>query len=469
VLAVVTLSATAITCNVFEPPELRDDGGGASAGAGGASGGGGIGASAGTGGSAGSSAHSGSNGDAGPAENWWAHTTADGCLSAGVPKASDRPSASGGTSLPPIQLATSRMRFGSADDDKPLTGNPAAWQEIGFDIDESCTASETCTADGEPIVEHACKNSLLIPFDGKQCRDNQIGNLFPVAALSPIVGPLFGVTEPNWNCALHRGELTLFLKVSDYDGQPNDSSVRVDLYTSTGLQALPNWTCTSGPEGSVAPDWFNQAPWLHIEHWKIAQRSIALNAQNPPPELPDSKYADVAGFVRDGWLFAQFPAATELWLNGERGHVPGFRLQLHRAVMVGKLGKAQNGTWTLTQGTFGAVVLPSEILGSFREIAFCENMCDAYDSVVQYLNTHQDALSGTSEKLPDTPCNALSIGIAFEARQATATAADVEEVDPPVDCPPPKHPLVPQHGCVCPATGGGPCMPPDAGTGDGGN
>jgi hypothetical protein len=447
-------------------------GSGAPPAASGLGGSGGAGASSG-GGSAGggSSGTSGSGGDAGPSENWWAEETPHGCQSAGVPRATDRPTTSGDKpSLPPIYLATTRMRFGSADDDKPLTGNAEAWKGIGFDLDETCTASETCVLDGGPLVEHACKNSLLVPFDGKECRDNQIGNLFPVAALSPIVGPLFGVTEPNWNCAMHRGELTVFLKISGYDGEANDSSVRVDMYTSTGLQTLPNWTCTSGPQGSVPPDWFNQAPWLHIEPWKIAKRSIALNAQNPPPELPDSKFADVAGFVRDHWLFAQLPAGTELWLDGERAHMAGFRLQLHRAVMVGKLGKAPNGTWTLSKGTFGGVVLPSEILGSFREIAFCENMCDAYLSVVQYLNTHQDALSSTSEKLPDTACNALSIGIAFEARQATATAADVEEVNPPVECPPPKHPLVPKHGCLCPEPGvGGPCVPADSGAGDAGD
>ena len=454
-----------VGCNVFEPPELESDGGSGSAGA---SGGGGIDASAGAGGSAGQTAGAG-GADAAPGENWWAYTTPEECESAGVPENADRPTTGGtGSELAPIYLATTRMRFGSAADDPPLSPDENAWKDLGFDLDESCTASETCVVDGGPLVQHACKNSLLVPFDGNHCRDNQIGKLFPVAALSPFVGPLFGITEPDWNCAFHRGEFSIFFKVSGYDGSANDPSVRVDLYTSIGLQTLPNWTCTGGPQGGPPSDWFNQAPWLHTEPWKIAQRSIALSAQDAGSDLPDAKHADPAAFVRDGWLFAQLPAGAEFWLDGERGHVPGFRLQLHRGVLVGKLGKKLDGTWTLTKGTVGGVVLPSEILSAFREIGFCENMCEAYGSVVQYLNTNQDALSSTSQKLPETACNSLSIGIGFEARQAMATSADIEPVKAPVDCPDPKHPLAPEHGCICPAPGvGGPCVSPDAG-GDGG-
>src|SRR5512143_232297 len=146
-------------CNVFEPPEATTDGGagtgatltggkggtdastGGSGGTG-ATGGGGAGGSGGnTGGAAGT--------DAGPGEPWWPYTTPDGCQSAGVPTSSDRPASSDpGSTIAPIYLATSRMRFGSANDDAALTPNDKAWVGIGFDIDQSCTNSPTCTADG---------------------------------------------------------------------------------------------------------------------------------------------------------------------------------------------------------------------------------------------------------------------------------------------------------------------------------
>ena len=451
------------SCSVFEPPGATSDAGTNADSA--------LGGGAGVGGSAGGSAgqDSGSGGtpsDSGPGGPWWNTQSKDGCQSVGVPTSADRPANSDpGAAIAPVYLATTRLRFGSANDDSALTPNDKAWLDIGLDVDLSCTNSSTCSVGGNLVEEHACKNDLLVPFDGTQCRDNQIGKLYPVAALSPNVGPLFGVTEPNWNCALHRGEFGVIFKVSDYNGKPNDTSVRVDVYTSIGLQTLQNWTCTDGPNGSVPADWFNQAPWLHTAPWKIAENSLDLSGTPSGNEVPPSKYADPAAFVRDGYLFARLPPATEFWLDGERAHVPGFRLLLHRSVLIGKLEKAQDGTWKLLEGTLAGVVLPTEILGSFRELGFCENMCVAYSNVVAYLNTNQDTLSTTSAKLPDTACNSLSIGIGLEARQATATAADVEKAKAPVDCPTPKHPLAPQHGCVCPDPKvGGPCVLPDAGT-----
>ncbi len=457
------LAGLAAGCSVFEPPGATSDGGstsdaalGGAAGVGGSLGGGG--GQSGSGGTAGTP-------DAGPTGPWWNTKSKDGCDSVGVPTNADRPSVTDpGAPLAPIYLATTRLRFGSASDDAALTANDKAWLDIGLDIDLSCTNSSTCTVNGTNVEEHACKNDLLVPFDGTQCRDNQIGKLYPVAALSPFVGPLFGITEPNWNCALHRGEFGLIFKLSEYNGEPNDASVRVDLYTSMGLQTLQNWTCTSGSGGGVPDNWFKQAPWLHTAHWKIADSSLDPTGTPTGNEVPPSKYADPAAFVRDGYLFASLPPATEFWLDGERAHVPGFRLLLHRSVLIGKIEKAQDGTWKLLEGTMAGVVLPNEILGAFRELGFCQNMCVAYDNVVAYLNTNQDTLSNTSAKLPDTACNALSIGIGLEARQATATAKDVDKAKKPVDCPAPQHPLAPQHGCVCPDPKvGGPCVVLDGG------
>lgn len=459
----------AVACSVFEPPTgaTSDGGGGNSSGGSSASGGtgavggtGGIDASAGTGGTAGT--------DAGTTGPWWPHKTANGCDSEGVPTSKDRPSSSGSGSDQTITLAISRMRFGNAKDDAQLTEDGTAWQDIGFDLDDSCTGSATCVVDGGKVKEQACKNSVLLPFDGNDCRDNQIGALFPIAALSPQVGDLFGISELDWNCSLWRGEFSVILKVSGYNGQLNDDSVRLDIYTSIGLQGLPSWTCTSGTNGGVPDNWYKQAQWLKTKHWTVAKRSIALNAGDAGTGLPNSKYADPAAFVRNGYLFASLPSGTEIWLDGERAHVPGFRILLHRALLVGKLFMRPNNTWKISDGTIGGVVLPSEILNSFRELGFCENMCSDYDNVKGYLNTNQDTLSSTDAKLPNTPCDSLSVGIAFEALEATADAKDLVSVQTPVDCPQPRNPNAPRQGCVCPDPKvGGPCVLPDGGA-DGG-
>ncbi len=461
----VSAASIAVACSVFEPPSGAADGGpdSSAGGGGGIAGGGGAGgtdASAGTGGTAGA--------DAGPVGPWWPYTNADSCQSEGVPSDSDRPTTGSGGASNTITLAFSRLRFGDSKDDPQLTPDSNAWQDIGFDLDKTCTGSNTCkTADGGTVQEQACKNDTLLPFDGHKCRDNELGKLFPIAALSPQTA-LFGFSELDWNCSLWRGEFSLILRVSDYNGQPNDDSVRVDLYTSIGLKTLPNWTCTSGVDGGVPNTWSNQPQWLKSQHWTVAKRSIALNATDAGTDLPISKYADPAAYVRNGYLFARLPSGTEFWLDGQRAHVPGFRILLRRAVLVGKLSKQQDGTWKISNGTIGGVVLPSDVLKGFREIGFCENMCTDYQTVTGYLNTHQDSLSTTSQKLPNTPCDSLSIGIAFEALEATADAGDLVSVQSPVDCPEPSNPNAPRQGCVCPDPSvGGPCVLPDGGA-DGG-
>jgi hypothetical protein len=495
-------------CSVFEPPPDSSDssigptggkggsGGGATGGStsGGTGGGGNAGASAsgggGSGGSSGVAGQSGGgqggsaggdasvdSGDAaggtgggpctGPLGPWWRYTNSDQCESEGVPSSADRPSLScDGASIAPFFVAMTRIRFGNANDDPALTPNDDAWQEIGFDLDRTCTSSPTCRSDDAPILNPGCKNDDLVPFDGLNCRDNQIGKLFPIAALSPIVGGLFGMGERNWNCALHRGEFSVVFRVSDYNGQSIDPSVRFDMYTSVGLPSgLPSWECLK-PDGTVSDNWHNQAPWLPIEHFTIARRSLALNDPDAGTQVPNAKAADPAAFVRGGYLFAELPPGAEFWLDGERASTPGFRLIIRRGVLTGKLAKQLDGTWTLEDGTVAAVVLPGELVQAFREIGFCQNMCDAYSNVINYLNIALDTLSTSSTPLPDAPCDSSSIGMSFEARQMRATAADIVDVDPPVDCPPPRHPDAPPHGCVCPS-GGGQCQTADAGT-DGG-
>jgi hypothetical protein len=392
--------------------------------------------------------------DAGPTGPWWPYTNAHGCASAGVPARSDRPAESDpGADLPPIYLALSRLRAGTTKDDGPLTPDDNAWQDIGFDLDKLCTRSATCEVDQMQINERSCANSNLTPFDGNQCRDNEIGKLLKVASTSPSVGEFFGLTERDWGCELHRGGFTILFKISGYNGRANDRDVRFDMYTSTGLQNVPTWTCRAAIDAPLASDWHNRASWISTDPWKIAQRSIDLAAPNPadPNELKNAIAADVAAFVRDGYLYAELPDGAEFWLNGENTAVPGTRQTMHRAIFVGQLVRGQDDLWTVDHGLLEFVTSPGELLQSFQEIGYCENMCEAFFQVKNYLNTHQDTLTGTSETLPNTPCNGLSIAFDLKARQATALAKDVVPVQAPVQCPQPRHPAAPRQGTQCDA------------------
>jgi hypothetical protein len=394
----------------------------------------------------------GGRGDGGPTGPWWPYTNTHGCMSAGVPVRTDRPEASDpGADLPPIYLAVSRLRMGTTKDDQPLTPDDNAWQEIGFDFDKQCTRSSTCEVDQMQINDRSCANSNLTPFDGNLCRDNELGKLLKVASTTPTVGEYFGFTERDWNCELYRGGFSILFKISGYNGRSNDRDIRFDMYTSTGLQKLPTWSCRASIDAPLAVDWYNRATWLPTDEWKIAQRSIDLAAPDPadPTEVKNAITADVAAFVRGGYFYAELPEGSEFWLNGENTAVPGTRTIMHRAVIVGQLIKGQDDLWTIDHGILEYVTSPGELLQSFQEIGYCENMCESFFQLRNYLNTHQDTLTGTSESLPATPCNGLSIAFDWKARQAAALAKNIAPVQAPTQCPQPKHPAAPRQGTQC--------------------
>ena len=464
--------------------------------AGGEGGGGGTGGSAGTGtgGAGGDTAGTGgSAGTGNPDGSWWrgindcpvddfdqsviaCGAEGTGCVSAGMPTDADRGKTdAAGADEPPIILAFSRIRFGAALDDEDLTKNGDAWRDIGFDQDGTCTNSATCREfdaakpddrSGDMIADQACQNPYATPPDGNDCRDNVIGSLFTIAATSPILAPLFGITEPHWNCALRGGWFSVLFKISGYNGEDNDATVRLDMYTSTGLaERQPDFICAA-EDGYPVANWNQFTTWTNIEPWKVASSSIAENSNTPGDELPDARDFDNKAYVRDGWLFARLPDATEFWLNGENAAVAGMRLELHRAVLIAKLDKDERSHWTLSDGTIAGAVLLPDLLRGFREIGFCENMCESYKLIQTYMVGNQDLLQDPASEVKD--CNALSIGIDFDARQATARKQDVTAIKPRVDCPDPKNPAAPPHGYECPGTGGAGGGAGSGGAGSGG-
>lgn len=438
-VVVLTLAMTA--CGIFEPPQ--SDGG---------SGRGGRGGRAGDGGDT-----------AGTDRPWWIEKNELGCETVRVPKTTDRPAVSDtGEDLAPIYFAMSRIRGGSTQDDAALTREAGAWQTIGFDLDGVCTNSATCEVDQVKVNKRACSSASVTPYDGTACRDNELGKLFDVATQSPTLAELFGFTEQDWNCELHRGGFSMIIKISNYNGQLNDRDIRFDMYTSTGLQRLPGWMCRTTMDAALKPDWYKQAPWLSNAHWKIAQQSIDPTAPDAGTDVPNARTADSGAYVRDGYFFAKIPDGREFWWNGERATVPGFRDTMHRGIVVGQFVRQADDSWAIDSGTVAFVTTPEEMLRSYREIGICENMCNTFRTIDDYNNTHQDLLLATDEKLPETPCNALSIGLDFDARQVVASASDVEKIKDPVECPEPRHPRAPRQGCVCQADGTT-CISVDAG------
>jgi cysteine-rich repeat protein len=354
-------------------------------------------------------------------ECWWSGTQSE-CRSAGVPKEADRPTAQDGdTSLQNLYFGWNRIWIGETD----LEGTASidAWQSFGFDLDGTCTNSSTC-----PDVQNvqACKpGSDQIPFDGALCRDNTFASLQPVAAAVPEIGERFGISEAEFNCNLWRGNYTVVTRLSGYNGRPNDSDVRVDVYISPGSERQQPWQCPT-------EDFARYPSWRLAEKFKIDPETFTSEA-GQDGELPESSVFDAHGFVRDGYLVFKLPDGSVVRLAGDGTRYRGFALKTYQGVYTSRLERAQDGRWHMRDGMVAGRVLGEDLIASFRQIGLCKGvgLDGFYDSVVEYIEQNSDVLSDGSND-PERACDAMSFGIGFEAAQLTPGATT--NATPLVEC-----------------------------------
>ncbi len=342
---------------------------------------------------------------------WWSQTSGE-CASAGVPTREDRPASSGDVEnqdVDPIYLGWTHVRLGSTEPDG--TATDTAWEGFGLDLDGVCTNSSTCPS-MQGVV--SCKSAgMQIPFDGELCRDNTFASLQPVTARVPEIGQQFGLSEDVFNCALWRGSYNIIIRISGYNGQPDDPHVRVDYYISDGLEQSQAWQCPLDGYSDMYPLWRASSPW-HID-------SSGLSGPvDTPGQLPDSLISDSDAYVRSGYLVSFVPDGTVLRLAGDGMPYRGFPLKSYSGIWVGNLEQGQDQIWRIHDGLAVGRTRSDDLIESFRQIGFCEGMGfdSFYQSMVQYVQENADILA-SGEPNPDTPCDAMSFGIAFEASQLT--------------------------------------------------
>lgn len=358
-------------------------------------------------------------------ECWWSTAPADACKSAGVPKPSDRPdpNADGASSEPDIYLGWSRIWIGETS----LAGvaSQDAWQGFGLDLDGLCTNSADCmNARDSAQACHAM--TAQVPFDGSLCRDNTFASLQPVAAAVPEIGKRFGIAESELNCNLWRGSYTMMLRLSGYNGQADDSDVRVDYYIGTGLTRPVTWQCPFDQYMDTYPLW--RASW----DWKVDSADL-LGAITTPGSLPESRSADAHAYVRGGYLVATMPDDASMRLAADGTRYRGFAMKVQKALWTGKLYRTQDTLWHVGDGLFAGRVKGADLIQSFRQIGLCDGvgLDSIYQGVTDYITQNTDVLSDGSNAI-ERDCDAMSFGIAFEAAQLTPGPAG--DAIPIVEC-----------------------------------
>lgn len=349
---------------------------------------------------------------------WWSGPGADGCFSARFPRPEDRPAPSAAPNIEPVFLALRTMRIGSLDESGTL--DPNAWQTIGFDLDGTCTGSDSCPSRGEPTVSCA-PGSAQVARDGRLCRDNTFGRLEYTVQLVPEVSKKYGLNDDAFNCALCVGHYNFLIKLSGYNGTVNDDKVRVDLYPSPGLEAPLPWDCAD-------PSWKTRPCFTADQPWTIRADSVLGSTEGTA--VGPSRIFDDSAYVRDGYLVIRLPEDTLFWFPGDKAAAVAFPLKLQKGIVTGKVERGPDGVFRLTDGIIAGRARREDMLESFRLIGFCATDPN-FPLMQEFLTGNMDLLAdGTSD--PSRPCDAMSVGLAFTGVQAKP--GRLEAVKPLVEC-----------------------------------
>jgi hypothetical protein len=284
-----------------------------------------------------------------------------------------------------VVVALRRVAFGEDSPTPP-----------GLDLDDTCTCC--CQGEGPSCLQP--KTSCDYP----EGVDNAVAGLFQLFDIG-LVG--FGSEEFSQNA--EQGQWSVLLRVRDYNGSGDDD--RVELSWLVGLGIF------GGLGERLAPQWDGE------DAWTVATSSFtALDGGPADPALGLEgnlpRYVDTKAYVTDHKLVASLPD-TELLLGSGPNRIT---FHLVGAFVVGELAQAADGT--------GLALTNALLVGQWR-------LGDFFDALSTYRNADGtpfctddslykvikpticgavDMYSGTAT--PTTPCDAFSLGMAFEASSA---------------------------------------------------
>lgn len=340
---------------------------------------------------------------------WWSVEKANGCISAGVPTPEQRPAATGGADIGAFFMAVKDMALGSLD----RNGQPTkdAWAELGFDLDGQCTSSPTCPQEsGE-----SCSNAPPSP-DGTYCRDNTFGKLEAQAIAVDGLGKTFGLSNDGFNCALCRGDYNFLIRVSGWNGEPNDNNVRLDLYPSPGLETQgATWNCdvTLQPKAPVGA-WKTNTCWAPGAAFTVQEGSFE-GTLSGDGTLPDAIINDPAAYVRENYLIAQLPEDALFWFPGKSAAV-AYPMKFQRGIIAALLVKNADGSYSATDGTIAGRSKKEDLLSAFQDLGLCEDN-SLWQLATTSINISRDVLANGTTSV-EAQCDAMAIGIGFTAQAA---------------------------------------------------
>ncbi|HEX8790164.1 MAG TPA: hypothetical protein VF765_04380 [Polyangiaceae bacterium] len=277
---------------------------------------------------------------------------------------------------------------------------------LGYDLDKVYTC-----CDGGP---ESCKAAVTgqAHCDQSGGRDDSAGEL--LAGLAKIDSAQFNTTTVSQN--LESGAYSVLVQVLHYNGTPNDTSVSVALYASSGV------TNDAG------------AAWNGSDTWQIDD-AFTVNDSGAP--LPN--HFDPNAYVSDGTLVMHVDFPLSLGSTG----TGSFEIDLASGSITATVVRSGGG-YALRDGQMSGRWNVSALLLAVQALKVLGSpVCpgsNAYSLIKQQVCQYADIMNDPTQDLMGKTCDALSLGIGF--------TADPAILGPIVPTPP--------HGSLCYPDGGAP-------------
>jgi len=284
------------------------------------------------------------------------------------------------------------------DSDRNFVASSNAWKDFGLNIDGKISTSQSMDV---------CKLMMGAPASVHNNGTNGIDNSFG-ANIVPIFQSASGQQDlsKQASAGLEQGSSPSLALWIDKLGNLQDYA----MLAGAGLKVF----------GPVPP------LWMGADTWAASSRSVMGSLTQPVLTLPSGKMQ--TRHYSSG-LAAPNPATLELGVVGL-----AFVIPLRHLVVETNIAPDNSAA---TLGVISAVMNTEEFVEAMRQVVGQANaslcMGGVWDSIAQQIRQASDILDdGTQD--PQKTCNAISIGLGFEA-VAADIATIVNDPPPPKPCP----------------------------------
>lgn len=284
-----------------------------------------------------------------------------------------RPPPSGAKSGPELLGAMSSLRFLDRGDAGTL----------GYDLDGLCTTSSLDT--------RACTNAKAVDQTDLQgrCIDNAagaiLGNLYPPSADERLLE------------SLRHGRNGVLIRVSDWDGTPNDSSVKVALFNVVGVE---------GDQDGGAPATFKGQDRFIID------KDSVYNEEDVVP-----KFVAPAAYVAEGVLVAPLDTFVfRIEVPNAQGTASVVFIPLSAATFIGAIARVGASGLRMNAAQLVGRLPVVQLFKQISGIGVCRDSRDFEGIKAQTCAALDLPLDPAARR--SAPCDALSFAMGFSISPA---------------------------------------------------